>query len=134
VKETRALRSLPQLKAVNRLKTWLIPNLISYRLVSSFLLILLYLTFVVFFFSFQMMFPYDSEGMWEESFGGNQDSKPRGPSAVGLDVTFNGAEHLYGLPEHASPFALKSTKYVLRLPKFLSFVSIFFFLLLFFSL
>ena len=52
----------------------------------------------------------DSEdGMWEESFNGKTDSKPRGPESIGLDVTFSGYEHVYGIPEHASTFSLKST-------------------------
>eukprot|EP00455_Lapot_gusevi_P019430 TRINITY_DN2078_c0_g2_i3.p1 TRINITY_DN2078_c0_g2~~TRINITY_DN2078_c0_g2_i3.p1 ORF type:complete len:708 (-),score=158.67 TRINITY_DN2078_c0_g2_i3:945-3068(-) len=54
-------------------------------------------------------FPYDIDGMWEESFGGHSDSKPRGPSAVSLDFTFHGSEHVYGIPEHASSLSLKST-------------------------
>ena len=55
-------------------------------------------------------FPFDREGMWEETFGGHTDSKPRGPSAISLDFTFDGSEHLYGLPEHAAAFALKNTQ------------------------
>eukprot|EP00471_Norrisiella_sphaerica_P010155 CAMPEP_0184499630 /NCGR_PEP_ID=MMETSP0113_2-20130426/42018_1 /TAXON_ID=91329 /ORGANISM="Norrisiella sphaerica, Strain BC52" /LENGTH=701 /DNA_ID=CAMNT_0026887607 /DNA_START=30 /DNA_END=2135 /DNA_ORIENTATION=- len=47
--------------------------------------------------------------MWEESFGGHTDSKPRGPAAVALDVTYDGANFLYGLAEHASPLALQNT-------------------------
>lgn len=45
--------------------------------------------------------PKDDPGMWEENFKSHHDSKPKGPSAVGLDVTFPGALRLYGLPEHA---------------------------------
>lgn len=54
-------------------------------------------------------FPYDVEDMWEEKFQSHSDSKPRGPAAVAMDVTFPGAGHLYGIPEHASSFALKNT-------------------------
>src|SRR5579862_3325267 len=32
-----------------------------------------------------------------------------GPESIGLDVTFVGYEHVYGIPEHAAPFSLKST-------------------------
>ena len=32
-----------------------------------------------------------------------------GPESIGLDVTFVGYEHVYGIPEHASTFSLKST-------------------------
>lgn len=53
----------------------------------------------------------DSEpDMWEETFKSHTDSKPKGPSSVGLDVTFTNFEHVFGIPEHADSFALKSTK------------------------
>jgi len=32
-----------------------------------------------------------------------------GPESIGMDVTFVGYEHVYGIPEHAAPFSLKST-------------------------
>uniref|UniRef100_A0A7S2SFF9 Glucosidase II subunit alpha n=1 Tax=Mucochytrium quahogii TaxID=96639 RepID=A0A7S2SFF9_9STRA len=44
-----------------------------------------------------------------ESFGGHTDNKPLGPQSVGIDVLFPGAKHVYGIPEHASDFALKTT-------------------------
>lgn len=47
---------------------------------------------------------------WEESFGGNTDTKPRGPEAVALDISFPGYDHVYGLAEHASPLNLKETR------------------------
>jgi mannosyl-oligosaccharide alpha-1,3-glucosidase len=54
---------------------------------------------------------------WEESFGGHQDNKPKGnlhlttgPSSIGLDLSFPGSENVYGLPEHATSFSLKSTR------------------------
>jgi len=46
---------------------------------------------------------------WEERFGSHTDSRPRGPMSVGFDVTFPGSSHLYGIPEHASALALKTT-------------------------
>lgn len=49
------------------------------------------------------------EGRWEESFGGHTDSKKRGPSAISFDLTFHNISHVYGIPEHADHFALKST-------------------------
>lgn len=52
----------------------------------------------------------DDPGAWEESFKTFHDSKPFGPEAVALDFSFPGAEHAYGIPEHADSFALKSTK------------------------
>ena len=48
-------------------------------------------------------------GLWEETFGSHVDSKPFGPQSVGFDVTFPGATHLFGIPEHASSHALKAT-------------------------
>ena len=51
----------------------------------------------------------DDQGTWEESFGGNTDSKPRGPQAVAMDFTFVGSKHIYGVPEHADSFDLKDT-------------------------
>ncbi|KAI4142484.1 MAG: hypothetical protein L6R39_004919 [Caloplaca ligustica] len=52
----------------------------------------------------------DESTWWEESFGGNTDSKPRGPESIGLDITFPGYEHVYGVPEHAGPLSLKETR------------------------
>ncbi|XP_071832175.1 neutral alpha-glucosidase AB-like isoform X2 [Apostichopus japonicus] len=51
-----------------------------------------------------------ADGMWEETFKTHHDSKPNGPSAVAMDFTFPGYEHLYGIPEHADTLALKTTK------------------------
>mmetsp|Transcript_30849 Transcript_30849/g.69275 ORF Transcript_30849/g.69275 Transcript_30849/m.69275 type:complete len:938 (-) Transcript_30849:398-3211(-) len=52
----------------------------------------------------------EGDGFWEESFEGHRDSKPFGPASVGLDISFPGSRHLYGLPEHASSMVLKTTK------------------------
>ncbi|PCD22025.1 hypothetical protein AU210_015827 [Fusarium oxysporum f. sp. radicis-cucumerinum] len=52
----------------------------------------------------------DESTWWEETFGGNTDSKPRGPESVALDITFLGYDHVYGIPEHAGPMALKETR------------------------
>lgn len=52
----------------------------------------------------------DESTWWDESFGGNTDSKPRGPEAVALDVTFPGYEHVFGIPEHATGLSLKETR------------------------
>lgn len=35
---------------------------------------------------------------------------PIGPESVGLDITFPGYEHVYGIPEHASSLTLKETR------------------------
>ncbi|KAI0123932.1 glycoside hydrolase family 31 protein [Xylariales sp. AK1849] len=52
----------------------------------------------------------DESTWWDESFGGNTDSKPRGPESVALDISFQGYEHVYGIPEHAGPLSLKETR------------------------
>ena len=52
----------------------------------------------------------DESTWWEEIFGGNTDSKPRGPESVGLDITFPNYEHVFGIPEHAGPLSLKETR------------------------
>lgn len=54
----------------------------------------------------------DESTWWEESFGGNTDSKPRGPESVGIDITFPNYEYVYGIPGHASPLSLKETRYL----------------------
>ncbi|KAH8380931.1 hypothetical protein KR200_000793 [Drosophila serrata] len=51
----------------------------------------------------------DDPGAWEENFKSHHDSKPYGPEAVALDFTFPAAEILFGIPEHADSFVLKST-------------------------
>ncbi|KAI4180105.1 MAG: hypothetical protein LQ346_007061 [Caloplaca aetnensis] len=52
----------------------------------------------------------DESTWWEESFGGNTDTKPKGPESLGLDITFPGYGHVYGIPEHAGPMSLKETR------------------------
>ena len=52
----------------------------------------------------------DESTWWEESFGGNTDSKPKGPESVGLDITFPGYDHVFGIPSHASSLSLKETR------------------------
>ncbi|KAK7471500.1 hypothetical protein BaRGS_00035839 [Batillaria attramentaria] len=48
--------------------------------------------------------------MWEETFKSFTDSKPFGPTSVGVDISFPGVEYIYGIPEHADSLALKTTK------------------------
>lgn len=52
----------------------------------------------------------DGEDAWEETFKGHTDSKPKGPTSVGMDISFVGFEHVYGIPEHADNLALRNTK------------------------
>ncbi|GMF90862.1 unnamed protein product [Aspergillus oryzae] len=51
----------------------------------------------------------DESTWWEETFGGNTDTKPKGPESVGLDITFPGYGHVYGIPEHADSLSLRET-------------------------
>ncbi|EJK77905.1 hypothetical protein THAOC_00231 [Thalassiosira oceanica] len=52
---------------------------------------------------------FDTAGMWDERFGDHHDTKPRGPMSVGMELTFPGSTHLFGLPEHASSTQLRAT-------------------------
>ncbi|EPE02720.1 glycoside hydrolase family 31 protein [Ophiostoma piceae UAMH 11346] len=52
----------------------------------------------------------DDGTLWEETFGGNTDTKPRGPESVGLDISFVGYDHVYGIPSHTGPLSLKETR------------------------
>jgi alpha 1,3-glucosidase len=53
----------------------------------------------------------DESTWWDESFGGNTDTKPRGPEAISLDISFPGYAHVFGIPEHATRLSLKTTRY-----------------------
>jgi mannosyl-oligosaccharide alpha-1,3-glucosidase len=53
----------------------------------------------------------DESTWWDETFGGNVDTKPKGPESVGLDISFEGYNYVYGIPEHASSLSLKETRY-----------------------
>lgn len=46
---------------------------------------------------------------WGESFKEHHDTKPNGPTAVSLDFTFHQSNVLFGIPEHADSFTLKTT-------------------------
>ncbi|KAJ2376658.1 hypothetical protein IW150_001848 [Coemansia sp. RSA 2607] len=52
----------------------------------------------------------DVDACWEEPFEEWVDVKKRGPESVGIDINFEGFEHVYGLPEHTTPLALKDTR------------------------
>lgn len=47
---------------------------------------------------------------WEEKFRGHTDSRPYGPQSISFDVSFYGADFVYGIPEHATSLALKPTR------------------------
>lgn len=52
----------------------------------------------------------DESTWWEETFGGNTDTKPRGPESVALDISFIGYDHVFGIPEHTGPLSLRETR------------------------
>lgn len=47
--------------------------------------------------------------MQGDNFGGHRDSMPRGARSVGLDIAFPYAQHVYGIPEHATSLSLPTT-------------------------
>ncbi|EXB31245.1 Neutral alpha-glucosidase AB [Morus notabilis] len=47
---------------------------------------------------------------WEERFRGHTDTRPFGPQSISFDVSFYGADFVYGIPEHATSLALKPTR------------------------
>ncbi|CAH9070990.1 unnamed protein product [Cuscuta epithymum] len=47
---------------------------------------------------------------WEERFRSHTDARPHGPQSISFDVSFYGADHVYGIPEHATSLALKPTR------------------------
>ncbi|CAE8591126.1 unnamed protein product [Polarella glacialis] len=53
----------------------------------------------------------DGRDLWQESFGGHTDTKPRGPAAVGVDVFFEDAVEVYGLAEHAAGLGLAENRF-----------------------
>eukprot|EP01018_Ginkgo_biloba_P019091 Gb_13061 [translate_table: standard] len=61
-------------------------------------------------FHFEQLRKKKEEEDWDENFRSNTDSRPYGPQSISLDVSFHGARHVYGIPEHATSLALKPTR------------------------
>ncbi|GAB2218593.1 hypothetical protein Droror1_Dr00001819 [Drosera rotundifolia] len=62
-------------------------------------------------FDFEQLREKKGEGeSWEESWRGHTDSRPYGPQSISFDVSFYGADFVYGIPEHATGLALKPTR------------------------
>lgn len=59
--------------------------------------------------------PETDDGMWKERFKGHQDTKPKGPESLSMDINFLGYEHVMGIPEHAGPLSLRTTRCAFRL-------------------
>ena len=62
---------------------------------------------------FALFLDKSEDGLWEETFGGRKDTKPKGPESLSLDITFPGYEHVFGIPQHTGPLSLKTTRSVL---------------------
>ncbi|RKP36332.1 glycosyl hydrolases family 31-domain-containing protein [Dimargaris cristalligena] len=52
----------------------------------------------------------DEDGRWRETFRSWTDAKPHGPASIGVDISFPGFAHVYGIPEHATGLSLKTTR------------------------
>ena len=52
----------------------------------------------------------DPEGWWEETFKSFTDSKPFGPQAISLDLSFPGADNVYGIPDRATSLSRHPTR------------------------
>lgn len=48
--------------------------------------------------------------LWEERWRDFTDNNPRGPSSIGLDITFAKTLDIYGIPEHADSLSLIDTE------------------------
>ncbi|KIM31479.1 glycoside hydrolase family 31 protein [Serendipita vermifera MAFF 305830] len=54
-------------------------------------------------------FEGEQAAVWDETFGGQTDTKPRGPQSLSLDINFPTHGHIYGIPEHATRLDLPTT-------------------------
>ncbi|CAH8521375.1 unnamed protein product [Heterobilharzia americana] len=53
--------------------------------------------------------PVSNGPSWSEYFKQHLDTRPHGLNSVSMDFDFQGFSHVYGIPEHADGFVLKST-------------------------
>ncbi|XP_043690033.1 probable glucan 1,3-alpha-glucosidase [Telopea speciosissima] len=61
-------------------------------------------------FDFEQLRKKKEDEDWEERFRTHTDTRPFGPQSISFDVSFYGADFVYGIPERASSFALKPTR------------------------
>ncbi|KAE8694113.1 putative glucan 1,3-alpha-glucosidase [Hibiscus syriacus] len=61
-------------------------------------------------FDFEQLRVKKEDEDWEERFRGHTDSRPYGPQSISFDVSFHESDFVYGIPEHATSFALKPTR------------------------
>ena len=60
-------------------------------------------------FTIEHMRNKSDQDVWEEKYKSHSDSRPYGPTAIGMDFSFTNFEHIFGLPEHADNFDLDDT-------------------------
>ncbi|GMI98099.1 glucosidase 2 alpha, PRIORITY IN SWEET LIFE 5, RADIAL SWELLING 3 [Hibiscus trionum] len=61
-------------------------------------------------FDFEQLRVKKEDEDWEERFRGHTDTRPYGPQSISFDVSFYESDFVYGIPEHATSFALKPTR------------------------
>lgn len=61
-------------------------------------------------FDFEQLREKNEGEEWEERFRGHTDTRPYGPQSISFDVSFYDSDYVYGIPEHATSFALKPTR------------------------
>ena len=61
-------------------------------------------------FDFEQLREKNEGEEWEERFRGHTDMRPHGPQSISFDVSFYDSDYVYGIPEHATSFALKPTR------------------------
>lgn len=60
-------------------------------------------------FTFEHMRNKSDQDVWEETYKSHRDSRPYGPTAIGMDLNFINFKHIFGIPEHADNFDLDDT-------------------------
>ncbi|KAJ4965049.1 hypothetical protein NE237_016898 [Protea cynaroides] len=61
-------------------------------------------------FDFEQLRKKKEDEDWEERFRSHTDPRRYCPQSISFDVSFYGADFVYGIPEHASSLALKATR------------------------
>ncbi|XP_047176899.1 probable glucan 1,3-alpha-glucosidase [Vigna umbellata] len=61
-------------------------------------------------FDFEQLKEKSEDDNWEENFRSHTDRRPYGPQSISFDVSFYGADFVYGIPERATTLALRPTR------------------------
>ena len=61
-------------------------------------------------FDFEQLKEKSEDDNWEETFRSHTDRRPYGPQSISFDVSFYGADFVYGIPERATTLALRPTR------------------------